>query len=149
MSGQRHRLQIENISTPRPMTHDLLRNVIHDLKATVRKIVVCDLQDNTFYARSSTSRRRRDAGHRCAPSDAIALALQTRAPIFVEETVIDPRQDGGLRREERRGSAAQVAGEPRSRTIGIRCKCPVGSQQSPVAVTSRQSAGRDSGATEL
>src|SRR3979490_1808904 len=43
-------LQIENISTPRPMTHDLLRNVIEDLKATVQKIVVCDLQENTFYA---------------------------------------------------------------------------------------------------
>src|SRR5678816_2123376 len=43
-------LQIENISTPRPMTHDLLRNVIHDLKASVQKIVVSDLQDNTFYA---------------------------------------------------------------------------------------------------
>src|SRR5499427_783972 len=43
-------LQIENISTPRPMTHDLLRNVIQDLKATVEKVVVCDLQDGTFYA---------------------------------------------------------------------------------------------------
>src|SRR5215470_20346484 len=43
-------LQIESISTPRPMTHDLLRNVIHDLKASVRKVVVCDLQENTFYA---------------------------------------------------------------------------------------------------
>ena len=43
-------LQIENIATPRPMTHDLLRNVIHDLKAEVVKIVVCDLQENTFYA---------------------------------------------------------------------------------------------------
>src|SRR5204862_5869904 len=40
-------LQIENISTPRPMTHDLLRNVIQDLKASVEKVVVCDLQDNT------------------------------------------------------------------------------------------------------
>ena len=43
-------LQIENVTTPRPMTHDLLRNVIHDLNATVQKIVVCDLQENTFYA---------------------------------------------------------------------------------------------------
>src|SRR5437588_2338555 len=43
-------LQIENIATPRSMTHDLLRNVIQDLKATVQKIVVCDLQENTFYA---------------------------------------------------------------------------------------------------
>src|ERR1043165_6937495 len=43
-------LQIENVATPRPMTHDLLRDVIRDLDATVQKIVVCDLQDNTFYA---------------------------------------------------------------------------------------------------
>src|SRR3954469_6262828 len=43
-------LQIENISTPRPMTHDLLRNVIEDLNASVQKIVVSDLQENTFYA---------------------------------------------------------------------------------------------------
>src|SRR3954471_6963853 len=43
-------LQIENVTTPRPMTHDLLRNVISDLKASVERIVVCDLQDNTYYA---------------------------------------------------------------------------------------------------
>src|SRR5881397_2901359 len=43
-------LQMENVSTPRPMTHDLLRNVIQDLKATVQKVVVCDLQENTFFA---------------------------------------------------------------------------------------------------
>ena len=43
-------LQMENIATPRPMTHDLLRNVIQDLSGTVRKIVVSDLKDNTFYA---------------------------------------------------------------------------------------------------
>jgi hypothetical protein len=43
-------LQIENVTTPRPMTHDLLRNVIHDLKADIEKIVVSDLKDNTFYA---------------------------------------------------------------------------------------------------
>src|SRR5438067_8950071 len=43
-------LQIENVSTPRPMTHDLLKNVINDLKASVKKIVVSDLKDNTFYA---------------------------------------------------------------------------------------------------
>src|SRR4051812_35453498 len=82
-------LQIENISTPRPMTHDLLRNVIQDLEATVEKIVVCDLQDGTFYAliylRVQGELRAIDA----RPSDAIALALRTRAPIFVEEAVID------------------------------------------------------------
>ena len=84
-------LQIENIATPRPMTHDLLRNVIHDLKAEVKKIVVCDLQENTFYALIylSIDGRGDTVAIDARPSDAIALALRTRAPIFVEETVID------------------------------------------------------------
>jgi bifunctional DNase/RNase len=82
-------LQIENIATPRPMTHDLLRNVIQDLKASVQKIVVCDLQENTFYALIYLSLNGGTVAIDARPSDAIALALRTRAPIFVEETVID------------------------------------------------------------
>ena len=82
-------LQIENISTPRPMTHDLLRNVIHDLKASVQKIVVCDLQDSTFYALIYLTMNGEVVAIDSRPSDAIALALRTRAPIFVEEAVID------------------------------------------------------------
>jgi uncharacterized protein len=82
-------LQIENISTPRPMTHDLLRNVIHDLKASVQKVVVCDLQDNTFYALIYLATAGDTVAIDARPSDAIALALRTRAPIFVEDTVVD------------------------------------------------------------
>jgi bifunctional DNase/RNase len=82
-------LQIENVSTPRPMTHDLLRNIIHDLKATVEKIVVCDLQENTFYALIHLVVNGEPLAIDARPSDAIALALRTRAPIFVEESVID------------------------------------------------------------
>src|SRR5215475_6080191 len=82
-------LQIENISTPRPMTHDLLRNVIHDLKASVEKVVVCDLQDNTFYALIYLAVGGDTVAVDARPSDAIALALRTRSPIFVEDTVID------------------------------------------------------------
>ena len=82
-------LQIENISTPRPMTHDLLRNVIQDLKAAVEKIVVCDLQDGTFYALIYLRVHGEVLAIDSRPSDAIALALRTRAPIFVEEAVID------------------------------------------------------------
>jgi uncharacterized protein len=82
-------LQIENITTPRPMTHDLLRNVIHDLRASVQKIVVCDLQENTFYALVYLSLNGETVAIDARPSDAIALALRTRAPIFVEERVID------------------------------------------------------------
>ncbi len=82
-------LQIENISTPRPMTHDLLRNVIQDLKASVQKIVVCDLQENTFYALIYLSLNGDTVAIDARPSDAIALALRARAPIFVEDSVID------------------------------------------------------------
>jgi uncharacterized protein len=82
-------LQIENVTTPRPMTHDLLRNVIHDLNATVQKIVVCDLQENTFYALIYLALNGDTLTIDARPSDAIALALRTRAPIFVEESVID------------------------------------------------------------
>jgi bifunctional DNase/RNase len=82
-------LQIENVATPRPMTHDLLRNVIHDLKAKVQKVVVCDLQENTFFAMIYLARNGDTVAIDARPSDAIALALRTRAPIFVEETVID------------------------------------------------------------
>src|SRR3984893_5157355 len=82
-------LQIENIPTPRPMTHDLLRNVISDLNAAVQKIVVCDLQENTFYALIYLTVNGDTVAIDARPSDAIALALRTRAPIFVEDTVID------------------------------------------------------------
>ena len=82
-------LQIENVPTPRPMTHDLLRNVIQDLKGAVQKIVVCDLQENTFYALIYLAIGGGTVSIDARPSDAIALALRTRAPIFVEDTVID------------------------------------------------------------
>jgi uncharacterized protein len=82
-------LQIENVPTPRPMTHDLLRNVIQDLKGSVQKIVVCDLQENTFYALIYLSLGGDTVAIDARPSDAIALALRARAPIFVEDTVID------------------------------------------------------------
>ena len=82
-------LQIENVATPRPMTHDLLRNVISDLHADVEKIVVSDLQDNTFYALIHLRVNGEVVAVDARPSDAIALALRVRAPIFVEDTVID------------------------------------------------------------
>jgi uncharacterized protein len=81
-------LQIENVQTPRPMTHDLLKNVIDDLRGHVERIVVCELKENTFYARIHMSVDGRALEVDARPSDAIALALRTRSPIFVEETVI-------------------------------------------------------------
>lgn len=82
-------LQIENITTPRPMTHDLLKNILADLKADVQKVVVCDLKENTFYALIYLEANGEVLAIDARPSDAIALALRTRAPIYVEESVID------------------------------------------------------------
>jgi hypothetical protein len=82
-------LQIENVATPRPMTHDLLKNVITDLNATVQKVVVSDLKDNTFFALIHLILNGDAIAVDARPSDAIALALRVRAPIFVEDNVID------------------------------------------------------------
>jgi bifunctional DNase/RNase len=82
-------LQIENIATPRPMTHDLLKNVISDLKGIVQKVVVCDLKENTFYALIYLAVQGDTVAIDARPSDAIALALRARVPILVEESVIE------------------------------------------------------------
>jgi len=82
-------LQVENVSTPRPMTHDLLRNVISDLDGQVDRVVVSELRDNTFYAVIHMTVRGEALAIDARPSDAIALALRTRAPILVSDEVID------------------------------------------------------------
>ena len=81
-------LQIENVQTPRPMTHDLLKNIIDDLSAQVERIVVTELRENTFYALIHLRKNGHSIEVDARPSDAIALALRTRSPIFVEEAVI-------------------------------------------------------------
>jgi bifunctional DNase/RNase len=81
-------MQIENIATARPMTHDLLKNVIRDLDGSVERIVVSDLKDNTFYAVIHLRVRGEAIAIDSRPSDAIALALRTHAPILVDEAVI-------------------------------------------------------------
>jgi bifunctional DNase/RNase len=86
--GNAIELQREGVQTPRPMTHDLLKTVIDELGAHVERIVVSELKDNTFYATLHVLSARGRVSVDSRPSDAIALALRTGAPIFVEETVI-------------------------------------------------------------
>jgi bifunctional DNase/RNase len=81
-------LKIENIATPRPMTHDLINNFLKELKITVEKIVVNDVRDNTFYALIHCSRNGEPFSIDSRPSDAIALSLRVDAPIYVEENVV-------------------------------------------------------------
>ncbi len=82
-------VQIENVTMPRPMTHDLLKNVIEDLQASVERIIVSDLKENTFFAIIQLQVRGERVAIDARPSDAIALALRSRAPIFVEDHVIE------------------------------------------------------------
>jgi uncharacterized protein len=82
-------LEIEKINTPRPMTHDLLNNIISSLQAKVKHILVTDLKDNTFFAEISVIQNGSDMTIDSRPSDAIALALRSQSPIFVEEKVIE------------------------------------------------------------
>jgi uncharacterized protein len=81
-------LEIEKIATPRPMTHDLLKNVLHGLSWSVRKVVVSQLIDDTFYAIIWLEREGILVSIDSRPSDALALALRTDSPIYVEEDVI-------------------------------------------------------------
>jgi hypothetical protein len=79
---------LENIQTPRPMTHDLLKNILDSLHAKVVRIEVNDLKDNTYYALLHLEVNKKRFVVDTRPSDAIAIALRTGAPIFVEESVI-------------------------------------------------------------
>ncbi len=81
-------LEIEKVSTPRPMTHDLLKNLLIGLEAEVRKVVVNDLRDDTFFAVIWLEREGQSISIDSRPSDALALALRVDCPIFVEDQVL-------------------------------------------------------------
>ncbi len=81
-------LEIEKVQTPRPMTHDLVRNVLLGVNATVKKVVVTELKDDTFYALIWLERNGTTISIDSRPSDALALALRTDAPIFVDDSVL-------------------------------------------------------------
>ncbi len=81
-------LEIEKITTPRPMTHDLLKNVLQGLDCQVNKVVVNQLKDDTFYAVIWIERHGQLISFDSRPSDALALALRTDCPIYVEDEVI-------------------------------------------------------------
>jgi hypothetical protein len=81
-------LEIEKVQTPRPMTHDLIKNVLVGLHTTVKKVVVTELKEDTFYALIWLERNGSTITIDSRPSDALALALRTDAPIFVDEDVL-------------------------------------------------------------
>lgn len=82
-------LQVENVATPRPMTHDLLRHVVTELGGTLTRVVIHDLRDSTFYAYIEIVRDGERVLVDARPSDALALSLRTRVPIFVNVSVFE------------------------------------------------------------
>ena len=81
-------LEIEKVTTPRPMTHDLVKNVLFGLDASLRKVVVSELKDDTFYAVIWVEKDGELISVDSRPSDALALALRLDCPIYVEEQVL-------------------------------------------------------------
>ena len=81
-------LEIEKISTPRPMTHDLIKTIVTGLDVTVQKVVVNELRDDTFYALIWMEKNGESVSVDARPSDALALALRLDCPIFVDDQVL-------------------------------------------------------------
>ncbi|MDY6824771.1 MAG: bifunctional nuclease family protein [Thermodesulfobacteriota bacterium] len=79
---------LQNINFDRPMTHDLFKNFIREIDADIERIEVCDLKDNTFFARIHFVAGERTFSMDARPSDAIAMAVRFNAPVFVDKTVI-------------------------------------------------------------
>ena len=100
---------LENVSTPRPMTHDLMRILLEDLGARVDRIVVTDLDEGTFFAEVHIQSNGDSLQVSSRPSDAIALAVRMSTPIFVSEEVLDEAGYSG--NEEDTGDQEEVVEE--------------------------------------
>lgn len=82
-------LKLQDVAVPRPLTHDLIGSIIDSLGAKVEKIVVSDLTDDTFFAKIVIQSNGTSVEIDSRPSDAIALAVRTKCPIFAEDTVVE------------------------------------------------------------
>ncbi len=81
-------LEIEKVTTPRPMTHDLIKVLLMGLETSVKKVVVSELKDDTFYALIWLEKEGKLMSVDSRPSDALALALRHDCPIFVDDSVL-------------------------------------------------------------
>ena len=107
--------QLEKVAPPRPMTHDLMKSLLDLMKANVLKVTVIDLRENTYFATIDIKRNGTQSQIDARPSDAIALALRSQAPIFVDEEVM---QKAGI---ENNAEGAQLQGEEEDiQTLNVR-----------------------------
>lgn len=82
-------LELEGIKPPRPLTHDLLKSLVDNVGVTVNEVIIDELRDNTFYSKIIIEVATLENSIDARPSDAIALAVRTSAPIFISETVME------------------------------------------------------------
>jgi len=93
--------ELGDVKPPRPMTHDLIKSILGNINVIVTRIEVTDLKDNTFFATIYLSMTGKTFAIDARPSDAIALALRTNSPIFVNEKVLKKSQTINLGKEEK------------------------------------------------
>jgi bifunctional DNase/RNase len=105
-------MKLQNATTPRPMTHDLFVDVLGQLDVRVVRITVTELRENTFYAQITVAQDGQEVEIDSRPSDAIAIAIRTEAPIFADERVIE---ESGIEFEAEDGEEP-IPGEPVSLT---------------------------------
>ena len=91
--------ELEGIKFSRPMTHDLLNNMLEMVDVEVSKIEVCDLKENTYFALIHFKQGEKEMSIDARPSDALALSLRVRAPIFVDEEIINRSKEIDLKPE--------------------------------------------------
>jgi uncharacterized protein len=84
-------LALGKVETPRPLTHDLVKNIADGLKVKIAKIVITEIQDNTYYAIICLNDGKKETYVDSRPSDAVAVALRVSAPIFVEDNVLEQK----------------------------------------------------------
>lgn len=99
--------ELEKIQFSRPMTHDLLKEVLKNIKATVTRIEVVDLKENVYYATIHMATENSSFVLDARPSDAIALALRTRSPIFVDSSVLEKSRSIDMRSEKGKGDEGE------------------------------------------
>ena len=111
-------LQVNKVHVPRPMTHDLLKNLLERLEWRLRRVEVCDLREGTFFAKLILTHNGNELAMDSRPSDALALALRFKAPIYVEEKVMDEAGRVFQENDEATpdGGNGSVAGQPKKLT---------------------------------
>jgi bifunctional DNase/RNase len=81
-------MELQNVKPPRPMTHDLIKNLVEELGGSMKRVIINDIKDGTFYATIEVEKDKKIIKMDSRPSDAIALAVRTQMPIFVSEVVM-------------------------------------------------------------